>query len=358
MCILGIETSCDETAVALVEEQKGKVHVRANLVASQIKLHRKTGGVVPEVAAREHVGKLRQLLDELDLAKNPPDAISVTRGPGLLTSLLVGTETARALAWVWGVPVLGINHLEGHIYAAFVSSGRVAWGVGQYVVDEALFQPRFPLLALIVSGGHTELVLMRRHFSYRILGETLDDAAGEAFDKVAKLLGLRYPGGPEIERVSRAGSPSRFSFPRPMQGSRDYNFSFAGLKTAVLYTVQREKSKARNKRFIADVAASFQAAVVDTLVKKTVRAARAFGVRTVVLGGGVAANTALRTSLDSALRALSPTPIFYVPPKAIAVDNALMIALAGLLRHRRGERGRWEDLRVDPSLRLSPAPLL
>ena len=272
MKILGIESSCDETAAALVDYTGGRFSVLSNVVASQIEIHKKTKGVVPEVAARCHVEAIIPVIKEAMQNETKPDAIAITKGPGLVTSLRIGVDTARTLSFFWGVPMIGVNHLEGHIYASVLQNTAI----------------EFPALCLVVSGGHTELVLMKKHLDYKIIGETRDDAAGEAFDKVAKILDLGYPGGPEISKLAKEGNPKAIDFPRPMIDSKDFDFSFSGLKTAVLYYVKNLKPKTYNLK--PDICASFEQAVVDVLVAKTICAAKKYKVKTVILGGGVSAN--------------------------------------------------------------------
>ncbi|MBE0699302.1 MAG: tRNA (adenosine(37)-N6)-threonylcarbamoyltransferase complex transferase subunit TsaD, partial [Anaerolineaceae bacterium] len=278
--ILGIESSCDETAAAVLEN--GRVML-SSVVASQIDLHAKYGGVFPEVASRQHVrtiyGVIEQALQQAHLSLADLDAIAVTRGPGLAGSLVVGMNMAKGLALASGLPLVGVNHLEGHIYSAWVHKAEDA-NPGP--------EPCFPLLALLVSGGHTELNLMENHLTYQRLGSTLDDAAGEAFDKVARLLGLPYPGGPSVQQAAGNGNPQAFSFPRArLEGT--WNFSFSGLKTAVLRVVK--EFQAHNRPLpVEDMAASFQAAVVDVLTSKTLAAARSYKVKEIVVAGGVSAN--------------------------------------------------------------------
>lgn len=319
--ILAIETSCDETACAILEN--GRV-VLADVVASQMEIHARYGGVFPEVASRQHlltlVPVLEQALSQAHLTWRDLDAIAVTRGPGLAGSLLVGLNLAKGLALASGLPLVGVNHLEGHIYSAWVYRNG----------DVPPPEPQFPLLALLVSGGHTELNLMEGHLSFRRLGGTVDDAAGEAFDKVARLLGLEYPGGPAIQRLAEGGDPYRFKFPRArMEGSWD--FSFSGLKTAVLREVRRLEATGHPLP-VADLAASFQAAVVDVLVEKTLAAARATGARAILVAGGVSANQVLR----ALLMAQSELPV-YLPPLWVCTDNAAMIAAAGYFRFMHGK---------------------
>ncbi len=329
--ILGIESSCDETAASVVENGRT---ILSNLVASQVDLHAQFGGVFPEVASRQHIRAIYPILDEalrkahIDLAE--VDALAVTRGPGLPGSLVIGINAAKGLALGSGLPLIGVNHLEGHLYSAWVEAVQ---GAGQPEQP-----PRFPLVALIVSGGHTELVLMTGHLQYRRLGATLDDAAGEAFDKVARLVGLPYPGGPSVQKASANGDPRAFNFPRAWLEDA-WNFSFSGVKTAVLREVRRleERSREPGTLPVADLAASFQAAVVDVLVGKTIKAARAFGAGEILVAGGVSANKALRETL----RARWDGPL-HIPPLALCTDNAAMIAAAGYFRYLKGQRDRLQ----------------
>ena len=348
--ILGIETSCDETAAAVVEDGRRAL---SNVVASQAELHAKYGGVFPEVASRQHVKVIdtvvKEALNQAHLELRDVDAIAVTRGPGLPGSLIVGLNMAKGLALGSGKPLYGINHLEGHLYSAWVQldngvENAPAVGVANSHSPREERAPSFPLLALIVSGGHTELVLMKDHLTYRRLGGTLDDAAGEAFDKVARLLGLGYPGGPAIQKAAESGDPAAFDFPRPWL-EESWDFSFSGLKTAVLNKVRElSKGKLHSVEFgeakllsgtprvldlpIPDLAASFQAAVVDVLVGKTKSAAREFEVKEILVAGGVSANKALREHMDMEMN----LPV-HLPPLALCTDNAAMIAAAGYYRH-------------------------
>lgn len=319
MKILGIETSCDETAVALLSAtgslKAPKFKVLKNLVSSQIPIHRKTGGVVPEVAARNHAEIIVPLIKKA-LGKSMPDAIAVTAGPGLITALRVGVDAARILSIVKHIPLVAVNHLEGHIYANWL--GHEARNTKHAT---------FPALCLIVSGGHTELVLMKDHGKYEKIGETRDDAAGEAFDKTAKLLGLPYPGGPEVARLGERGNGYAYNFPRPMIGGKDFDFSFSGLKTAVRVFLSAHGKPARKS--IKDICASVEAAIVDVLVAKTVRAAREYKVKSVILAGGVSANKKLRATLGAALKAERVKASYQIPPLEYTGDNAAMIAAAG-----------------------------
>ncbi|HLC99526.1 MAG TPA: tRNA (adenosine(37)-N6)-threonylcarbamoyltransferase complex transferase subunit TsaD [Patescibacteria group bacterium] len=340
MRILGIETSCDETGVAIVEKKGEHLRVVKNLIASQIPLHRKTGGVVPEVAARAHLEKLLPMVREC-LGKNNwrtgrgIDAIAVTSGPGLITALLVGVETAKTFALLWKKPIMGINHMTGHIYASLLEKK-----------DSVQPKWQFPVLALVVSGGHTELILIKKHLSFQKLGATVDDAAGEAFDKVAKILGLPYPGGPIVSRMAETGNPTSFEFPRPMIQSKDYHFSFSGLKTAVLYAVTNQKLRIKHKGVIVDVCASFQQAAVDVLVSKTLRAAKEYKVSTVCLVGGVASNTLLRETLKTRIATLDDAPQFLVPERKYCVDNAAMIAAVGCATFSQQKKSKKQLLKT------------
>jgi N6-L-threonylcarbamoyladenine synthase len=316
--VLGIETSCDETAVAVVADGG---EVRSSVLSSQVDLHARYGGVVPELAGRAHLEVLTPVLAEalaragLDEHRPGLDAVAATVGPGLVGSLLVGASEAKALSLAWGVPFVGVNHLEGHLFAALLEHGDI----------------RFPLVVLLVSGGHSMLLSMEGPGRYRRLGATLDDAAGEAFDKVARFLGLGYPGGPVIEKAAQHGDPAAFAFPRPLVDD-GLDLSFSGLKTAVIRAV-----RARPEASDEDVAASFQAAVVEVLVEKTVRAARATGAAGLCLAGGVAANGPLRAAATEAAGELG-VPV-YLPSRAMCTDNAAMIAAAG----------RWQLAHVGPS---------
>jgi N6-L-threonylcarbamoyladenine synthase len=331
--ILGIETSCDETAAAVVEDGQT---IRSNVVASQVDLHAQYGGVFPEMASRAHVEAIAPVvgraLREAHLGWDDLDALAVTYGPGLPGSLLVGLNFAKGAALSQGLPLVPVNHLEGHLFAHWLHTGGA---------DGDLTPP---LLALIVSGGHTELILVHAPGDYRYLGGTLDDAAGEAFDKVARMLDLGYPGGPAIEEAARRGDPRAVDFPRAwLPGT--YDFSFSGLKTAVLRTLEQYNGP-RPPRFAADMAASFQASVVEVLAEKTAQAAREFDVNAVLLSGGVSANRSLR----HATRARLARPV-HALPLALCTDNAAMIAAAGTYRYRVGARAS-QDLDIEPGLRL------
>lgn len=347
---LGIETSCDETAAAVIADGS---RILSNVVASQEQLHRKYGGVFPEVASRRHIEAIlpviREAVTQAGVEMNSLDLIAATRGPGLVGSLLVGVSAAKALAFALDFPLVGVNHVLAHIYANFLErdGGRAGGRDGQ--------MPALPALCLVVSGGHTDLILLEGHVRARLLGRTRDDAAGEAFDKVARLLGLPYPGGPAIDRLAREGDPAAFAFPRAMMDG-GFDFSFSGPKTAVAVHVEKldklEKhggnGEARVPRaWIADVAASFQEAVVEVLVGKTLRAALAHGVGDVLVGGGVAANSRLREALDGELPRHGIR--LHVPPLSLCTDNAAMVACLGYHLWR---TGRVDGLDLDVSPRL------
>ncbi|KXK12742.1 MAG: O-sialoglycoprotein endopeptidase [Chloroflexi bacterium OLB14] len=324
--ILAIETSCDETACAIIENGRALL---SSVVASQMEIHARYGGVFPEVASRQHVLSIipvvQQSLSQAHLTLNDIDAIAVTQGPGLAGSLIVGVNMAKGLSMSLNKPLIGVNHLEGHIYSAWV------YNAGEIIPPE----PQFPLMALLVSGGHTELNLMTDHLIYQRLGSTLDDAAGEAFDKVARLLDLPYPGGPSIQKSAEEGDPKRLNFARAwLDGS--YNFSFSGVKTSVLYELQALKKKSTTIP-TADIAASFQQAVIDVLFKKTMDAAREYDAKEILVAGGVSANRVLRQTFKSQ----TEFPV-HIPPLSLCTDNAAMIASAGYFRYALGHESNLE----------------
>ncbi|HJT37852.1 MAG TPA: tRNA (adenosine(37)-N6)-threonylcarbamoyltransferase complex transferase subunit TsaD [Actinomycetota bacterium] len=332
MIVLGIETSCDETGVAVVDGDD----IRSNVITSQIDLHARFGGVVPELASRAHVmtinPAIEQALSDAGIGFRDLDAVAVTVGPGLIGALMVGVAAAKAIAAALNVPLIGVNHLEGHIESAFL--------------QEPDLSP--PVIALIVSGGHTMIARMPEHARFEILGQTIDDAAGEAFDKVARFLGLGFPGGPAIDRVARDGDPDTYRFPRALLSEPNYDFSLSGLKTAVIRWA-REREATGEDFELADVAASFQEAIVDVQVSKTVRAAQDEGIDTIVIAGGVAANSRLRAKMRAAgeqagLRVVTPAP-------ALCTDNGAMIAAAGARRLARGETTAL-TVGADPSMSL------
>lgn len=317
MTILAIETSCDETAVALYDKSKGLL---AHEIYSQIPLHQPFGGVVPELASRDHLKKtiplIKSTLKRAQISPKELKALAYTQGPGLVGSLLVGASIAKTLAFCWNLPAIGIHHMEGHLLAPMLEDPK----------------PKYPFLALLVSGGHTQLVRVNDFADYQILGESLDDAAGEAFDKVAKLLGLPYPGGPEISRLAKLGNPDRYNFPRPLLKRKDLNFSFSGLKTAVMNQVNKTPLTLQIK---ADIALAFQDAVIDCLTEKSLRALAQTGLKTLVIAGGVGANQGLRERLK-ALSKEQGFDLFYPRPE-FCTDNAAMIAYVGAERFERGE---------------------
>lgn len=336
MKVLGFESSCDETGVALVEARPGHTpSLLADALHSQVAMHEAYGGVVPELASRDHIRRVlplaRQVLAQAGCSLAEVDVVAYTRGPGLAGALLVGAGVAVALGAALGKPTLGIHHLEGHLLSPFLAPDA----------------PEFPFIALLVSGGHTQLMQVDAVGSYTLLGETIDDAAGEAFDKSAKLLGLGYPGGPALARLAAQGDPKAFALPRPLLHSGNLDFSFAGLKTAVM-TAHRKLGEAPSPRQIADLAASTQAAIVDVLVTKTLRALKDSGTRRVVVAGGVGANLQLRAALDAGAARLGAR--VHYPPLHLCTDNGAMIALAAALRLQHG----LADLRQDGAFDVRP----
>lgn len=339
MRILGVESTCDETGAAIVEDGKRLI---SSVVASSLKLQKEFGGVVPEIAAREQVKVIIPVLKKSLQKINPNsiDAIAVATGPGLVGSLLVGVETAKALAFAWNKPLIGVNHLLGHVYANWLESDKK-----QEIRNKR--RPEFPLVALIVSGGHTDLLYMQNHKMHSWLGGTLDDAAGEVFDKVARVMGLGYPGGPEIERVAQnfKSQISNVKFPKPMMGSGDFNFSFSGLKTAVANYV---KSADFTRDKIPEVAWLFQESIVDVLVKKTMAAAKIHNAKSIVVGGGVAANSQLRSVMED--EGSDKNFDVYFPDKKLSIDNGAMIAAAAWWQQDIAEP---LTLQAEPSLYFS-----
>ncbi|MCK5123145.1 MAG: tRNA (adenosine(37)-N6)-threonylcarbamoyltransferase complex transferase subunit TsaD [Candidatus Pacebacteria bacterium] len=386
MIILAVETSCDETAVAIVEFKENKVKVLANIVSSQVKAHSKYGGVVPSLAARMHLKNMapvlkrafkqveKKVFSEGDIPecrlqkKLKIDYIAATKGPGLIPALTIGVSAAKALAYALDKSLVGVNHLEGHIYSNWLTEFEKSkvYKVHKVKNDFKLWKPEFPILCLIVSGGHTQLILMKKDLKYKIIGETLDDAAGEAFDKVAKLLGLGYPGGPLIEKIAKKGDENKFKFTRPMMHSGDYNFSFSGLKTAVLYEVKSYSDDAPHPnplprgegaglpdKYKADISASFQQAVIDVLVSKTIKAAKQYKVKNIILGGGVSANKELRKQFGEKINKEIPNTKYQIPNASLSTDNALMIAVAAYYNII-GEKniGSWRSVKADANLKI------
>jgi len=403
--ILAIETSCDETAASIVSTQKTKngyeIKVLSNVVASQIDLHEKWGGVYPELASRAHleamIPVLESALEPLEISQNSPvsaegqaevgnvksqncnskvksresdskhairntqyaireiDAIAVTTGPGLIGSLLMGVETAQILGAYFRKPIIEVNHLEGHIYSAFaanriknkelrIKNGEINLNSKFLILNSGIF----PILALVVSGGHTSLILMKNHLEYETVGQTVDDAAGEAFDKVARILGLGYPGGPAIEKFAQGGDENAYNLPLSMLNSKDLNFSFSGLKTAVLYLTKDPSTQKPRKYNKKDLAASFQKTVTEILTKKTIRAIEKYNPKTIILSGGVSANEYLREYFVSEISQLPATyyqlPTILIPPRELSTDNALGIAIAGAIKFLNNKQTSWDKI--------------
>ncbi len=353
MKILAIETSCDETAAAVLEVKDGYFRVWSNVVSSSVKLQAKYGGIVPEVAARKQMEYIVPVIEKAlgDIKVKEIDYLAVTNGPGLISSLRVGFEAARTLSFVWQKPLIAVNHMEGHIYSALLNNFQ--FSIFNF---QKLGLIKFPALALLVSGGHTQLVLLKDYLKYKIIGETLDDAVGEAFDKVAKMLDLGYPGGPIIARRAKSGNPLAVKLPRSMLESGDYNFSFSGLKTAVLYTVRdlekKNKQVKNNPQLINNICASFQQVCIEILVKKTIKAAEETKVKTILLGGGVSANSELRKQLAEEIERNFKGVEILIPEIKLTGDNAVMIALAGYYKIRAGKLSDWREVKVDSNLRL------
>lgn len=334
MIILAIETSCDETAIAITKNSR----ILASTVSSQIKTHAMFGGVVPEVAARMHleiiVPLIKETIKKAKVKPNQLNAIAVTQGPGLLPSLMIGVDTAKSLAYAWDKPLIAVNHMEGHLYS----------GIWELKGKKTIF----PLLALIVSGGHTEIVLMKDHGKYQIVGETLDDAAGEAFDKVGKLLDLPYPGGPEISRLSHLGNSKAYQFAKPLLNKPNFDFSFSGLKTDVLRFIKKRKRKLslQEKR---NIAASFQRTVTEVLITKFIRAAKKYRPKSMILAGGVSANPLLRKTFLKEIKNKFKKSHVVIPELELCTDNAVMIALSAEQKYKRKE---FADLKMVASPNL------
>jgi len=434
LLILAIETSCDETAVAVVCRQRSSLKILSNQVSSQVKLHAKWGGVVPNLAAREHVKNLDLMLESaLQEARILPadiDVISTTQGPGLIPALLVGVSYAKTLSYLWGKPLLGIHHIEGHIYANFVGISNFQFSISKQIqktqISEEIKKDTlsiiencklkienskaiFPALALVVSGGHTQLVLMKDHLQYEIIGQTVDDAVGEAFDKVARILGIGYPGGPAVAawaakhktwnmehaakfqnpnvkfpiksqaqisndkknisyEEAKKLTPKKFTllrmrsgliFPRPMLNKQGFNFSFSGLKTAVLYETKKHPKLLKDKKYLAEVCHEFQQACVDVLVAKTIRATEKYQPKTILLAGGVSANSELRQQLGEAINQNLSHTSYYVPELSLTGDNAAMIGAAGAFRwqkmtdkQKKSASDSWKKLQPDANLKM------
>jgi N6-L-threonylcarbamoyladenine synthase len=329
MYVLGVETSCDETSVSVVKDGK---KVLSNVVLSQIDIHKEYGGVVPEIASREHVKGVTYVFDqaikEANISYKDLDLIAVTKGPGLIGSLLIGVNAAKVISLNYNIPIVGVHHIAGHIYANNIDNDM-----------------EFPLLALVVSGGHTELILMREHYDFFKLGETQDDAVGEAYDKVARILGLPYPGGPVVDKLASKGKDT-MSFPRPMIDSGDYNFSFSGLKSHVINTHHNMVQRKEDIN-VEDFCASFQEAVTDVLVQKTIMAKNEYNIKQIIVAGGVAANSGLRKKMMNSIKDI---PIFF-PNMAYCTDNAAMIATAGYFQYLKNNK--TDDLYLNGQSRLN-----
>ena len=387
MNILSIETSCDETAVALIEAKNNKFRVIEDFVSSQIKVHAPFGGVVPNLAAREHLKNLPLLLKKTfkkhKISSKDIDLIAVTQGPGLIPALLIGTNSAKALAYAWQKPLVGVHHIAGHIYANFIQSSAFPFLEHSSRNSSKPSFLEFPILALIVSGGHTQLILMKKHLDFKIIGETVDDAAGEAFDKVARILNLGYPGGPAIA-AEAAKFPiynfqfpnkskfqnsnikidsklkiqnSKFPLPRPMINSNNLDFSFSGLKTAVLYIVRDNPQILKSKNLKAALCAEFQQAVIDVLIAKTLKAAKKYNPKSSLLGGGVSANRELRKQLSEAVKNNFPNTLYSIPNTLYSLDNAAMIAVAGYFQYKLTKNKKkfltnWKNMEADAGLEL------
>jgi len=387
MIILAIDTSCDDTCVAILKIENCKLKILSNVVSSQVKIHKKWGGVYPTLAKREHQKNLipvfKKALKEAGLLKNNKqkivngkseilqkilkreeillkntknflfkyrkpkiDLIAVTIGPGLEPCLWVGVNFAKALAFFWNLPIIRVNHIEAHILANFIRQPRILDIKSQI----------FPAVCLIVSGGHTQLILMKDIGKYKILGETRDDAAGECFDKTARILGMGYPGGPEIEaaasKLQTASHKLQIELPRPMINQKNFDFSFSGLKTAVLYRVKTQSSKLKTQNFIRAMAAEIQQAIIDVLIHKTIKAIKEYKVKSIILGGGVAANSELRKQFNYKLKTINYKLNFLVPPKNFCTDNAVMIAITGFYNWLLEKTQEWQDIEVKANLRI------
>ena len=360
MRILGIETSCDETAAAVLEGKDTTLTLKSNVLATSLDLHAKTGGIIPEQAAREQIKfilpVINAALEQAKVTISDIDALAVTYGPGLIGSLLVGVETVKTLSFVLQKPIIPVNHMIGHVYANWIKSPQPplpkggesalpSFSKGGVPQDGGFKLPTFPLLALIVSGGHTDLLLVKDHGDYQLLGGTRDDAAGEAFDKIGRLLGYEYPAGPAIEKLAKKGDPKRFRFPRPLVGSDDYDFSFSGLKTAVLREVQKQNNL--DEQTIADICRGAQDAIIDVIIKKALKAVRQTNATSLLLSGGVAANQTMREAFVQKINKEDVPITFFSPPKNLCTDNGAMIAAAAFYNY---EPISWKELTADPEL--------
>ncbi len=408
--IIAIETSCDETAIAILRCSKNGIETLTNQISSQVKLHAKWGGVVPNLAAREHVRNFPKLLEmALEEAKITPsqiDLIAVTNGPGLIPALMVGVNYAKTLSYLWEKPLVGIHHIEGHVYANFIGENLKSQIPNPKQIQKSKSQnsketqepktydlePRtcieFPILCLVVSGGHTQLMFMKNHLEYEIIGQTIDDAVGEAFDKVARILGIGYPGGPAVARCAQnfqfpnsnfqtisnfqkeaarnqngsyriQNTKYKIQFPRPMLNKKNFNFSFSGLKTSVLYETKKHPDLLKNKDYVAEVCHEFQQACIDVLVAKTIKAAELYNPKTILLAGGVSANKELREQLGQAIESQLPVTNYQLPDLSLTGDNAVMIASAASFRwekmsdaQKKKAMNGWKTIQPDANLKL------
>ncbi|MFA5211195.1 MAG: tRNA (adenosine(37)-N6)-threonylcarbamoyltransferase complex transferase subunit TsaD [Patescibacteria group bacterium] len=341
MIIIAIESSCDDTSVSLLDIKKNNIKILAEKTASQIEIHKKYGGVVPEIAARIHAENIVPLIEEVLKNQPEPETIAVTAGPGLITGLIVGVEAAKTLAYLKNLPIVKVNHIEGHINSIKINNNQK--------ID-------YPLLSLVISGGHTDLILENKKNEYKKIGGTRDDAVGECFDKVAKMLNLEYPGGPKISALAKIGNENKIKFPRPMIKSDDLDMSFAGLKTAVLYWLKENKyykkqnflTKLFKKITIHDICASFEKAISDILILKTKKACEKYNIKNIIIAGGVSANEKLRKEFKTELEEKKGIKVFY-PEIKYAMDNATMIGVAAYEKAVKKEFIPWQDIQADPN---------
>ena len=372
LTILAIETSCDETAVSILQSKNGFLKILSSEISSQVKLHAKWGGVVPNLAAREHVKNITPIfelaLKNASIDMETIDLIAITEGPGLIPALMVGNNFAKTLAYLWKKPLLGIHHIEGHIYANFVREMtndklQITNKIQKSKILNHKSNILFPTLCLVVSGGHTQLVLMKNHLQYEIIGQTLDDAVGEAFDKVARILNIGYPGGPCVAQWATKFKISnlkfQIKFPRPMINKQGFNFSFSGLKTAVLYETKKHPNLLGDKKYISAVCHEFQQATIDVLVSKTLKAAEKYKPKTIMLAGGVSANKELREQMSLAVKKFMPNACYIIPDTSLTGDNAAMIASAAAFRWQKMSEAKkkktlngWKTLQPDANLKL------
>jgi len=344
MIILSIDTSCDDTCIAILKIEKKKIKVLSNIISSQIKVHQKYGGVYPSLAKREHeknlVPVLKQALKKSGISNaSNINAIAVTIGPGLEPCLWVGLNFAKSLSLVWNIPLIPVNHIEGHILSNLISKNK----------------PQFPTICLVVSGGHTQLILMKKIGNYKIIGETRDDAAGECFDKTARILGLLYPGGPAIAEQAmqwKSKIDKEIKLPRPMMYSKDYDFSFSGLKTAVLYDYKKRTKKTRtSKKYISEMAKEIQQSIIDVLIKKTIKATKDYKAKTIILGGGVIANKELQKQFKEKVKKERPNSLILIPNSNLCTDNAVMVGIAGYFNKNKSLKDP-EKIKVNSNLRI------